>query len=80
MTEHSISDDDIQPVDPTEDDQNVDTGERHGGDTGDEPTERDEDLDVGGEGERDSGDEVLLTHPVGRGVAGRRGVGRQGRR
>jgi hypothetical protein len=43
---------------PTESDEDRDTGGRHGRDTGDEPTEADEDRDVGGEGTKDTGDDA----------------------
>ena len=52
-----MNDDDITS-EPTEDDEDRDTGGASGRDTGDEPTERDEDLDPGGEGDRDTGDEA----------------------
>jgi hypothetical protein len=52
----NFSDDDIT-TEPTEDDEDRDTGGEHGADTGDEPTEAVEDRDAGGEGSRDTGDE-----------------------
>jgi hypothetical protein len=52
----NLSDDDIGR-EPTEDEDNRDTGGATGADTGDEPTERGENLDPGGEGPLDTGDE-----------------------
>jgi len=52
----TFKDDDIS-TEPTEGDEDKDTGGEHGADTGDEPTEAEEDRDAGGEGPRDTGDE-----------------------
>jgi hypothetical protein len=52
-----FNDNDIT-TEPTEADEDRDTGGAHGADTGDEPTEADENLDAGGEGPRDTGDEA----------------------
>lgn len=53
----SINDDDISS-EPTEAEDDKDTGGHGSQDTGDQPTEADEDLDQPGEGDRDSGDEA----------------------
>ena len=52
-----LNDDDIT-TEPTEGDDDKDTGGHGAADTGDEPTERDDDLDAGGEGALDTGDEA----------------------
>ena len=52
-----FNDDDIS-TEPTEGDEDRDTGGSGTRDTGDEPTEADENLDAGGEGPRDTGDEA----------------------
>jgi hypothetical protein len=61
MTDNqSISDDDISREGPTEDEENRDTGAKHGKDSGDAsngPTEAVENFDAGGEGQRDVGDD-----------------------
>jgi hypothetical protein len=54
----STFDDDDITTEPTEDDEDRDTGGEHGADTGDEPTEDDEDRDAGGHGGKDTGDEA----------------------
>jgi hypothetical protein len=52
-----LNDDDITS-EPTEADEDKDTGGHGSQDTGDEPTEADENLDAGGEGPKDTGDEA----------------------
>ena len=54
----STFDDDDITTEPTEADEDRDTGGHGGADTGDEPTEAVEDRDAGGEGEKDTGDEA----------------------
>ena len=52
-----LNDDDIT-TEPTEAEDDKDTGGSGAADTGDQPTERDDDRDAGGEGELDTGDEA----------------------
>ena len=52
-----INDNEME-TEPTESEEDRDTGGHGGQDTGDEPTERSDDLDAGGEGAKDTGDEA----------------------
>jgi len=53
----NFNDDDIE-TQPTEAEEDRDSGGHGAKDTGDEPTEADENLDQGGEGPKDTGDEA----------------------
>ncbi len=71
MSETPLRDSDITRDEPTEDDQNLDTGGEGPRDTGDQPTEDqptedDQNLDTGGEGPRDTGDASSESGSMGR--------------
>jgi hypothetical protein len=54
----NLNDDDMTTDQPTESEEDKDTGGHGSEDTGDEPTESAEDRDAGGEGAQDTGDEA----------------------